>query len=102
MLAAAAQGLPVTVYRPPLVGGHSLTGTWHNGDFLHRLVRGCLALGLAPDLAMELDLVPVDYVAAAVGALAWRPEPLGFQVHLQHPQPVLWADLLEGLIARGA
>ena len=102
VLAAAAQGLPVTVYRPPLVGGHSLTGTWHNGDFLHRLVRGCLALGLAPDLAMELDLVPVDYVAAAVGALAWRPEPLGFQVHLQHPQPVLWADLLEGLIARGA
>jgi len=102
VLAAAAQGLPVTVYRPPLIGGHSLTGAWHTGDFLHRLVRGCLALGLAPDLAMELDLVPVDYVAAAVGELAWRPEPLGFHVHLQHPQPVLWADLLGGLIARGA
>jgi thioester reductase-like protein len=102
VLAAAAQGLPVTVYRPPLVGGHSCTGVWHDGDFLHRLVRGCLALGLAPDLAMDLDLVPVDYVAASVGALAWRPEPLGFQVHLQHPQPVLWADLLGGLISRGA
>ena len=102
VLAAAAAGLPVTVYRPPLIGGHSQSGAWHEGDFLHRLVRGCLALGQAPDLAMELDLVPVDYVVAAVGALAWRSEPLGFHVHLHHPRPVLWADLLHGLIDKGA
>jgi thioester reductase-like protein len=102
VLAAAAAGLPVRVYRPPLIGGHSASGAWHEGDFLHRLVRGCLALGQAPDLAMELDLVPVDYVVAAIGALAWRPEPLGFHVHLHHPEPVLWADLLHGLIDKGA
>jgi len=102
VLAAAAAGLPVTVYRPPLIGGHSLSGAWHEGDFLHRLVRGCLALGQAPDLAMELDLVPVDYVVAAIGALAWRAEPLGFHVHLHHPEPMLWADLLHGLIDKGA
>jgi len=102
VLAAAAAGLPVTIYRPPLIGGHSLSGAWHEGDFLHRLVRGCLALGQAPDLAMELDLVPVDYVVAAIGALAWRAEPLGFHVHLHHPEPMLWADLLHGLIDKGA
>ncbi|MDI9407513.1 MAG: thioester reductase domain-containing protein, partial [Chitinophagaceae bacterium] len=102
VLAAAAAGWPVSVYRPPLIGGHSQSGAWHQDDFLHRLVRGCLALGQAPDLAMELDLVPVDYVVAAIGALAWRPEPLGFHVHLHHPKPVLWADLLHGLIDKGA
>ncbi|MEB3235368.1 MAG: SDR family oxidoreductase, partial [Cyanobacteriota bacterium] len=102
VLAAAAAGLPVTVYRPPLIGGHSRSGAWHEGDFLHRLVSGCLALGQAPDLAMELDLVPVDYVVAAIGALAWGAEPLGFHVHLHHPEPVLWADLLHGLIEQGA
>jgi thioester reductase-like protein len=102
VLAAAAAGLPVTVYRPPLIGGHSQTGEWHEGDFLHRLMRGSLALGQAPALAMALDLVPVDYVVAAIGALAWRAQPLGFHVHLHHPEPVLWEELLEALIARGA
>ena len=36
-----------------------------------RLLQGCLALGASPDLAWELDVVPVDYVADAVSALAW-------------------------------
>ncbi|MCP9941533.1 thioester reductase domain-containing protein [Cyanobium sp. ATX 6E8] len=102
VLAAGAAGLPVTVYRPPLIGGHSQTGAWHQDDLLHRLLRGCLALGMAPDLPWELDLVPVDYVADAVTALAWTPEAVGRNVHLQHPQPMLLADLLGNLIERGA
>ena len=102
VLAAGAAGLPVTVYRPPLIGGHSKTGVWHDDDLLHRLLLGCLALGMAPDLPWELDLVPVDYVADAVTALAWMPEAVGRKVHLQHPQPMLLADLLGNLIERGA
>lgn len=97
-----AAGLPVTVYRPPLIGGHSQTGAWHQDDLLHRLLRGCLALGMAPDLPWELDLVPVDYVADAVSALAWTPEAVGRNLHLQHPEPMLLADLLGSLIERGA
>jgi myxalamid-type polyketide synthase MxaB len=102
VLAAGAAGLPVTVYRPPLIGGHSQTGAWHHDDLLHRLLRGCLALGMAPDLPWALDLVPVDYVADAVSALAWMPEAVGRKVHLQHPEPMLLADLLGNLIERGA
>jgi len=102
VLAAGAAGLPVTVYRPPLIGGHSCTGAWHQDDLLHRLLRGCLALGMAPDVPWELDLVPVDYVADAVTALAWTPQAVGMNYHLQHPQPMLLADLLNQLIAHGA
>jgi thioester reductase-like protein len=102
---AALQGLPVRIYRPPLIAGHSLTGAWHEQDFLHRLMRGCLQMGLAPDLTMSLDLVPVDYVVAAVGAMAWRSRPQASMppvFHLHHPEPVLWTDLLDGMIAMGA
>jgi thioester reductase-like protein len=102
VLAAGAAGLPVSVYRPPLIGGHSRTGQWHHDDLLQRLLRGCLALGMAPDLAWELDLVPVDYVADAVTALAWTPQAVGRTYHLQHPEPLLLADLLTQLIAHGA
>jgi hypothetical protein len=41
-------------------------------------------------------------VADAVTALAWTPEAVGLNVHLQHPEPVLLADLLGSLIAQGA
>ena len=103
---AALQGLPVRIYRPPLIAGHSQTGAWHEQDFLHRLMRGCLQMGLAPDLSMSLDLVPVDFVVAAVGVMAWRPQPLQDSTppvfHLHHPEPVQWTDLLGGMIAMGA
>jgi thioester reductase-like protein len=96
VLAAAARGLPVTVYRPPLIGGHSRSGAWNADDYIPRLVRGCLELGQTLNVMAELDLVPVDYVSAAVGALAWKGEHAGQIFHLNHPQPVLWSDLLAG------
>ena len=102
VLAAGAAGLPIAVYRPPLISGHSQTGAWHEDDFLHRMMRGCLAMGLTPELPMELDFVPVDFVAAAVGALAWQPEHLGFHAHLHHPEPMDWQQLLAGFSAHGA
>jgi len=102
VLEAGRQGLPVSVYRPPLIGGHSRSGTWHQDDLLYRLFHGCLALGMAPDLAWELDLVPVDYVVEAVGALAWQSAHAGRCFHLQHPEPVFLTDLLQEMIGQGA
>ncbi len=102
ILEAGEHGLPISIYRPPLIGGHSLTGHWHEGDLLQRLLQGCLALGQAPQLAWELDLVPVDYVAEAVSALAWSPEAEGKCFHLQHPRPLMLNDLLAKLISDGA
>jgi thioester reductase-like protein len=102
VLAAGRAGLPVRVYRPPLIAGHSQSGLWHQDDLLHRLLRGSLELGLAPAMDWELDLVPVDYVANAVTAMAWRPPQELACLHLHHPQPLLLADVLGGLIERGA
>ncbi|MFM7550339.1 MAG: thioester reductase domain-containing protein, partial [Cyanobacteriota bacterium] len=102
VLAAGGLGLPVRIYRPPLIAGHSISGLWHQDDLLHRLLRGCLQLGLAPEVAWELDLVPVDYVADAISAMAWQPPQSGSCFHLHHPQSLLLEDVLRGLIERGA
>ena len=91
---AADQGLSVAVYRPPLIAGPSCGSAWHQGDLLQRLLQGCLALGAAPDLAWELDVVPVDFVADAVTALAWSQAATGRCFHLQHPEPLLLNTLL--------
>ncbi len=102
ILEAGKKGLPISIYRPPLIGGHSVTGHWHEGDLLQRLLQGCLALGKAPQLAWELDLVPVDYVADSVSALAWNNSTEGKCFHLQHPNPLMLNDLLSKLITDGA
>ena len=98
---AREKGLPVTIYRPPLIAGDSRTGAWHRDDLLYRLLKGCMELGMAPDIPWELDLVPVDYVANAVTALAWLPESNGRNFHLHHPNPLALKDLLTGLIDKG-
>jgi thioester reductase-like protein len=95
MVARAGEaGLPVTVYRPPLIAGPSNGRFWHEGDLLQRLLQGSLALGASPDLAWELDVVPVDYVADAVSALAWSEPAKGRCFHLQHPEPLMLTTLL--------
>ncbi len=98
---AGLSGLPITIYRPPLIGGHSKTGHWHEGDLLQRLLQGCLELGKAPRISWELDLVPVDYVSNAVSALAWSSEAKGRCFHLQHPRPLMLKDLLGQFISDG-
>ena len=91
---AGKQGLPVTVYRPPLIGGHSRTGSWHKDDLVYRLLKGCLSLKMVLDLPWEIDMVPVDYVANAVTALGWSPESFGKCFHLQHPHPITLGELM--------
>ena len=106
VLAAGQAGLPVTIYRPPLIGGSSFHSDaalegWNQGDLLQRLLQGCLILGQVPDLEWELDAVPVDYVADAVTALAWSSEAQGCCFHLQHPKPQLLRDLVVRVNAQG-
>tara|TARA_Y100001968_G_scaffold330182_1_gene381318 strand:- start:595 stop:2256 length:1662 start_codon:yes stop_codon:yes gene_type:complete len=98
---AGKSGLPVTIYRPPLIGGHSITGNWNQGDLVQRLLEGCLSLGMIPQIDWELDLVPVDYVANAVTSLAWDEKTKGQCFHLQHPRPLMLNDLLTDLLGKG-
>ena len=47
---ARERGLPVTVYRPPLIGWHSQTGAFNESDLVCSMLEGCLHLGAAlPD-----------------------------------------------------
>ena len=62
---AGRRGLPVRIYRPALISGHSLTGAFNRDDLISALVRGCIRMGIAPDLDWKLDCEPVDVVAKA-------------------------------------
>lgn len=67
---AGSRGLPVTILRPALVSGHSLTGASNGDDLLARFITGCIRMRAAPDLDWRVDCVPVDHVARAVVVLS--------------------------------
>lgn len=99
VLEAGRRGLPITIARPSLIAGDSRTGAGNPGDFLSALMKGCIELGLAPDLDWNVDAVPVDHVAAALAERAAQGPDGQVALHLVSPRPrpfrevVLWHAL---------
>jgi thioester reductase-like protein len=70
--AAAARGLEVRIHRPAIVTPHPATFARSERDAFTTLLRAAVAVGAVPDLDLELNLVPVDFVASAIVALMLR------------------------------
>ncbi len=91
---AAQRGLPVTIVRPGLLCGDTVTGTANRGDLIAALIEGCVKCGEAIDTDWLFDSVPVDYAARAIVALGNRCA-AGLEVfHLRHGRPRHWRELI--------
>jgi amino acid adenylation domain-containing protein/thioester reductase-like protein len=86
---AGERGVPTAVYRPGRLCGDSRTGAMTGNDAFWHYVRACVELRAMPDaggwLDAEVDLVPVDFVAAAFVRLAFTAEPAGQAYNLTNP-----------------
>ncbi|MBD2136387.1 thioester reductase domain-containing protein [Anabaena sp. FACHB-1237] len=92
---AGYRGLPITIYRPPLIAGDSQTGVCNPDDFLNLMIKGCFQMGYFPDVNYMLDMSPVDYVSKAIVYLSTQEKSLGKAFNLQHPQPASLKYLVE-------
>ncbi|MBD2464423.1 thioester reductase domain-containing protein [Oscillatoria sp. FACHB-1407] len=90
---ARDRGLPVTIYRPPLIAGDSKTGTWNTDDFTCRFLKGCIQMGSMPDMNCGITLVPVDYVSQAVVYLSRQKQAIGKAFHLNNPNFSTWSEV---------
>jgi amino acid adenylation domain-containing protein/thioester reductase-like protein len=98
---ARSRGLPVTIYRPGMISGHSRTGVWNTNDFMSAVLRGCIQLGTAPILNTLIELTPVDYVSAAIVEISKQPDSNGKVFHLSNPHVIESKDLVGWISARG-
>ncbi|MBW4636654.1 MAG: amino acid adenylation domain-containing protein [Gloeocapsa sp. UFS-A4-WI-NPMV-4B04] len=98
---AGDRGLPVSIYRPGRISGHSQTGVFNQNDFLYRLIIGCIQLGAAPAGNTNFDLVPVDYVSQAIIHLSKQQESLGKAFHLVNPRPLNANVLIDAIRSLG-
>ncbi|MEZ0053024.1 amino acid adenylation domain-containing protein/thioester reductase-like protein [Mycobacterium sp. MAA66] len=101
MAEATDRGLPITIYRPPLISGHSRTGVFNADSYFERMIKGCSELGEAPSLDGVVDVAPVDYVARALVQLAAEPAAAGRVYHLNNPSPIGYEQFLDWIRARG-
>lgn len=97
---AESRGVPVTTYRLGLVSGSSLTGAWNTNDMISSLSQACFALGSIPELDVMVNIVPVDYVSAAIVYLSQQPQSIGKVFHIDNPHPCHFNELLDWLRAR--
>src|SRR5215204_2782369 len=85
---AGKRGLPVNVYRPGNVSGHSKTGASNPRDLLGAVIVESLRLGCAPEIeGWRMEMTPVDFVAASILQLASDPAAHGGTYHLANPDP---------------
>jgi amino acid adenylation domain-containing protein/thioester reductase-like protein len=100
---ARERGLPVCIYRPGRITGHSRTGVWNPDDALGKLIKSWIQLGIVPklDAEVKLDMTPVDYVSRAIVHLSLEKESLGKAFHLLNPQPLPLATLVEWIRSFG-
>ncbi|MGO9922933.1 MAG: thioester reductase domain-containing protein [Isosphaeraceae bacterium] len=99
--AAAARGLPVTIYRPGRITGDSRTGKGEPDDAMWKLILQSIQSELAPAVEVTVDMTPVDFASKAIVHLSAQPDSAGRTFHLVNPQPVSWSALCDHIRARG-
>lgn len=70
---AGRRGLKGHILRPGYIVGDSHTAVTNTDDFIWRLVKGCIQLGLVPDMDNAVNMVPVDHVARSTALAALSP-----------------------------
>lgn len=93
--------LPVTIFRPSVVVGDSVTGETVKYDGIYYLIH---YLRMAPTLLrvfnvgnndVRLNLVPVDFVVSGIAALARDDRAAGKTIALADPTPLTTAELFD-------
>ncbi|MDF5732379.1 MAG: amino acid adenylation domain-containing protein, partial [Rhizonema sp. PD38] len=95
LMASRARGIPVCIYRPGMITGHSQTGVTNTDDLMCRLLKGFIQLGSAPALDLFMDMTPVDYVSRAIVHLSRQKESLGKVFHLVNQQPLHLSKIIQ-------
>lgn len=98
---ARDRGIPVCIYRPGRISGHSQTGVFNANDFLYKLIVGCVQLGSAPAGGASFDLAPVDYVSQAIVYLSKQKVSLNKTFHVVNPHPLHSNLLIDSMRSLG-
>ncbi|MFB2922783.1 MULTISPECIES: amino acid adenylation domain-containing protein [Aerosakkonema] len=93
MMMARERGLPVCIYRLGRISGNSQTGTVATDDWLFKMIKGCIQLGISPELEMMVEMIPVDYASKAIVCISQAKSSLGKAFHITNHSQISWEAL---------
>jgi amino acid adenylation domain-containing protein/thioester reductase-like protein len=99
--AAQSRGIPISIYRPGMLTGHSQFGVSQTNDLMCRIIKGMIQMGAAPDLDHWVNMIPIDYASKAIIHLSRQPESLGKAFHIVNPCAIPWNFLLDSICSFG-
>lgn len=98
---ARERGIPTTIYRLGAVTGDSRNGYCDPTDWTYSGLRSVIEIGMADNLNPDMSIVPVNFVAEAIVALATAPGTTGRIFNVTNSKPAFWLDLMQGVIQSG-
>ncbi|MDJ1135658.1 amino acid adenylation domain-containing protein [Streptomyces iconiensis] len=98
---AAERGLPAAIHRPYEVTGTTGRGVWNTDTMMCALFRTIAETGIAPDIPLPLDFVPVDYTADVITRVLTHEEPDGRVYHITNPHDARLDLLVDRLRTMG-
>jgi len=93
----STDNLDAVIYRCGRIWGASDTHIPPKDDFILKFILGCLELKLFPDIEMELDVVPVDYLSKAIVSSIKQQKTLKKVFHLANTNKLLLKDIINFL-----
>ncbi|WHS60568.1 non-ribosomal peptide synthetase [Pseudomonas sp. G2-4] len=88
---ARERGVLVNLFRPGNISFNSLTGVCQpHKNRLMLMLKGSIQLGQVPDLSLNFDLMPVDFLARFIAFHASRYQPTHAVFNLHNPEPLSW------------
>ncbi len=98
---ARNRGLPISIYRPGQITGHSINGISNTKDLFARFIKGCIQLGCAPEIDNTIEMVPVDYVSSAIINLSMEHPMASKNYHLINENRIPYSDIIDWIRYRG-
>jgi myxalamid-type nonribosomal peptide synthetase MxaA len=98
---AGNRGLPVYLFRPGRVAGHSRTGACQANDLVWQATKVGIELGAAPLMDMDIDSTPVDFVVQALVHLSRQSDLAGQAFHLISNEPMREEELVDWMAGFG-
>ncbi|KAK0389219.1 hypothetical protein NLU13_2794 [Sarocladium strictum] len=85
---AGRRGIPVRVYRPGTISGHSVTGSANSWDLLNAIILEAVNLGVVPEVdGWFAEMTPVDFISSAIVTLADHTSSRQHTYHLGDSNP---------------
>lgn len=99
---ASESGVWVNLYRPGNIAFNTRTGVCQpHQNRLMLMLKGSLQLKEVPELALNFDLMPVDFLARFIAFHASRHNPGKAVFNLHNPLPLTWTHYLEAFREAG-